>query len=149
MIAVVGVGNELLKDEGFGILAVRELKNTPPKGVSLIEGGTLGLSLIPLFFEYEKIIFLDIIKVDDRPGSIYVFNLNEVTLKDGIVSSFHEVGVGNIYNTAKMLGSKACVYVVGIVPYEYNEVGEVTESLKDMLPLYLEEVKRLLIKLKV
>lgn len=148
MIAVVGVGNEILKDEGFGILAVRELKNTPPKGVSLIEGGTSGLSLIPLFFEYEKIVFLDIIKVNDSPGSIYVFNLNDVALKDGIISSFHEVGVGSIYNTAKMLGSKASVYVVGIVPYEYNDVGEVTDSLKEMLPLYLEELKRLLIKLR-
>lgn len=147
MIAVVGVGNELLKDEGFGILAVKNLKNTPPKGVVLVEGGTLGLSLLPLFFEYEKIIFLDIIKVNDKAGSIYTFDMDDLSLKNGIVTSFHDIGVGNVYNTAKMLGSKAKVYVVGIVPYKYDEVGSVTKQLKEKLPVYLEEVVKLLRRL--
>ncbi len=148
MIAIVGVGNELLKDEGFGILAIKELKNTPPDGVALVEGGTLGLSLLPLFFEYEKIVFLDIIKVDDEAGSIYVFNLDEVKLKTEIVNSFHEVSVANVYNTARMLGSKASVYVVGIVPSDYNGFGEVTERLKDRLSLYIGEVKKLIEKIR-
>lgn len=148
MIAVVGVGNEILKDEGFGILAVKNLRNTPPEGVTLIEGGTLGLSLLPLFFEYEKIVFLDIIKVNDEPGSIYVFNMNDVVLKTGVISSFHDISIGNVYNTARMLGSIAEVYIVGIVPYEYGDVGEVTEKLKEKMPVYLEEVLKLVSKLE-
>jgi len=148
MLAVVGVGNELLKDEGFGIAAIKELANTPPKGVALVEGGTKGLSLIPLFFEYEKIIFLDIIKVDDEPGSIYVFDLNEIALKDDIVNSFHEISLGNVFNTARMLGSKAQVYVVAIVPKQYDELGEISPELMEKMPDFIKQVKLLISKLE-
>lgn len=148
MLAIVGVGNELLKDEGFGIAAIRELANTPPKGVALIEGGTKGLALLPIFFEYEKIIFLDIIKVDDKPGSVYVFDLESVSLKEDLVRSFHEVTIGNIYNTAKMLGSQAKVYVVGIVPKEYDKVGDISVELKKMMPEFINQVRLLLSKLE-
>lgn len=148
MLAIVGVGNELLSDEGFGIVIIKELAKFPPEGVALIEGGTLGLSLIPLFFEYEKIIFLDIIKVDDRPGAIYVFNLDEVSLKEGMVTSFHEISVANIYSLAKMLGSKADVYVIGIVPERYDEVGSITSTLEKNIPVFIEEVKKIVKRLK-
>lgn len=148
MLAIVGVGNELLADEGFGIAALRELANTPPKGVALIEGGTKGLALLPLFFEYEKIIFLDIIKVNDTPGSVYVFDLNSVSLKDDLVSSFHEVTIGNVYNTAKMLGSNAKVYVVGIVPNEYDRLGDISVELKKMMPAFINQVRLLVSKLE-
>lgn len=146
-IAVIGVGNELFKDEGFGIYVSKQLAHTPPMGVAVLEGGTSGISLLPLFFEYENIIFLDIIKVDDTPGSIYVFDLNNVNIKNDVVNSFHDIGVSDVYNTAKMLGSKASVYVVGIVPYDYQNVGCVTELLLKKVPLFINEINKLLVKI--
>lgn len=146
-IAVVGVGNELFKDEGFGIYVSKQLAHTPPMGVAVVEGGTSSISLLPLFFEYENLIFLDIIKVNDEPGSIFVFDLNSVKIKSDIVNSFHDIGVSEVYNTAKMLGSKASVYVVGIVPYDYHNVGCVTELLLKKVPLFINEVQKLVAKI--
>lgn len=53
-LAIVGIGNELCKDDGFGIHIIKRLREMNFNEGTLIEGGTLGLSLIPLFFDYEK-----------------------------------------------------------------------------------------------
>lgn len=143
-LAIVGLGNELLKDEGFGIKALRELSKNPPQDAHLIEGGTAGLSLLHLFFEYEILIFLDIIKVYDAPGSVYVFNMKAVGYKQSPVMSFHDIRIEDVYQKAVMLGSKAEAWVVGIVPKEINGVGEPTEALMAGMDKYLGEVRKLI-----
>jgi len=48
-VLVLGIGNLLWADEGFGVRAVEALNQAFrfPDGVELMDGGTLGLSLLP------------------------------------------------------------------------------------------------------
>lgn len=142
-LAIVGIGNELCKDDGFGILAIKELENRGFDLGTLIEGSTMGLSLIPLFFEYENLIFLDIVKINDTPGAIYVIPLNEKNLKKINPLSFHDIGLEEAYIRAKMLGSKTNGYIVGIVPRDYIGYGGVSDVLKSKMEVFIDEVKKL------
>lgn len=139
-LAIVGIGNELCKDDGFGILAVRELKKKNLTFGTLLEGATYGISLLPLFFEYENLIFLDIIKLDDKPGSIYVIPFEKIEGSSFNIVSIHDMGLEYTYFQAKMLGSKANCYLVGIVPHNLNGYGKVSDFLIKKMECYLSEV---------
>lgn len=146
-IAVVGIGNELCKDDGFGLLALRELEKRQISNITLLEGRTCGISLHPLFFEYDRLIFLDIIKTNDKPGSIYVIPAEKLNFKTFNAISFHDIGIESAYETAKMLGAKSKAYILGIVPYDINGYGEISPLLVSKVKEYLEILENLLEKI--
>ncbi len=148
-LAIVGIGNELCKDDGFGIFVIKKLRELNFNLGTLIEGGTLGLSLIPLFFENEKIIFLDIIKSNDKPGSIYVVPLDELSFIKTQYISFHDIALEDVYMKARMLGSKATGYLIGIVPQDYYGFGEITDVLRSKTDIFIKQVIQLSEKLLI
>ncbi len=150
-IAVVGLGNLLLADEGFGVHLIRFLqKNYTFQGVDIIDGGTIGFQLIEYFLNYEHLIFVDAIKVDDEPGSIYKFPLSEVPPNLTFVSSIHEIGLGDVLHHVSLMGEDKDAIVIGIVPLAItpNELSmELTPLLRSKIEpvakLVLEEIVRL------
>ncbi|MBM3286395.1 MAG: hydrogenase maturation protease [Candidatus Eisenbacteria bacterium] len=69
---VLGIGNLLLGDEGFGIHAVRRLRDEGlPDGVDLEDGGTGGVDLLDRMAGYGRVVLIDAIRVgrDSAPVS--------------------------------------------------------------------------------
>ena len=56
---VVGVGNTILSDDGVGVHAARLLQDDPrvPAGVTILDGGTLGLELMPYVSDASRVLF--------------------------------------------------------------------------------------------
>ena len=79
-VALIGLGNILLQDEGVGVHAVGALQRNYdfPEGVRLIDGGTLGLDLLPLIEGVEKILFVDAMDLKKEPGTIAVIEDQEI-----------------------------------------------------------------------
>ncbi len=150
-IAVIGLGNLLLADEGFGVHLIRYLKeNFDFTNVDIIDGGTIGFQLIEYFLNYEHLIFIDALRVDDEPGSIYKFPLSEVPPNLTFVSSIHEIGLGDVLGHVKLMGLDKDAVVVGVVPEAItpNDLTvDLTDTLKGVLPkvagIVLEEVRKL------
>lgn len=142
-LAIVGIGNELCKDDGFGVFVIKELEKRKFNLGTLIEGGTSGLSLVPLFFEYENLIFIDVIKVEDTPGSIYILPLDKLTFQKISPVSFHDIGLEEAYMRAKILGSKANGYLIGIVPKDYLGFGPISDILESKMDIFINEVIKL------
>ncbi len=69
---VIGVGNTILSDEGVGVHAARLLENDPrvPAGVTILDGGTLGLELIPYALDASRILILDAMNSGKAPGTL-------------------------------------------------------------------------------
>ncbi len=137
-IAIVGLGNLLLADEGFGVHLVRFLKeNYEFSNVDVLDGGTTGFQLIEHFMIYENLIFVDALRVNDKPGSVYRFPLSEVPPNITFVSSVHEIGLGDILGHVKLMGMEKNAIVVGIVPYAVtpNDLTvKLTDKIKNLLP---------------
>ena len=77
-LAILSVGNILHQDEGIALYASKYLESNYSfnRSVDIIHGGVEGMSLLNIFTEYEEIIVLDVIGIEDTPGSMYQFPMS-------------------------------------------------------------------------
>lgn len=77
-LAILSVGNVLQKDEGIALYASKYLESNYSinPSVDIIHGGVEGMSLLNIFMEYEEIAVLDVIGIEDTPGSLYQFPMS-------------------------------------------------------------------------
>ncbi|MHC4499981.1 MAG: hydrogenase maturation protease, partial [Planctomycetota bacterium] len=61
-VAIVGLGNLLLSDDGVGIHAVRQLQKDPPEGVAVAEVGTAALRAQELLGQADIVIAIDAVE---------------------------------------------------------------------------------------
>ena len=82
MINILGLGNILLQDEGFGVHFIRWFSEAYhlPENVKATDGGTLGYMLLDILGSCEEAIIIDVIKLNDLPGSIYRFTQEEMEI---------------------------------------------------------------------
>jgi hydrogenase maturation protease len=75
-VTVLGIGNILLSDEGVGVHVIDLLKERylfSPE-IDLIDGGTMGLDLLPLFQTRDKILIIDAVDFGKKAGHVGVLN---------------------------------------------------------------------------
>src|SRR5581483_11003657 len=70
---ILGLGNPLMADDGIGLAALDRLRSVRPAvDAELVDGGTWGMSLLPVVEEAERIILLDAIELERPPGTVIV-----------------------------------------------------------------------------
>lgn len=75
---IMGLGNELLGDEGIGVHAARLLQKTNlPENVQVLEVGTAILDYLEYLENAERIIIIDAMKADGPPGTVYRIPLTD------------------------------------------------------------------------
>lgn len=78
---ILGLGNEILKDDGIGIFAVRSLKDKVGKNVDLEESSESGLALLDIILPYKRVLIIDSIrKKEEEPGTIYEFDMKDLSV---------------------------------------------------------------------
>ncbi len=145
---VVGVGNELLKDEGVGVHAVRALQRAiVPSSADweIIEGGT---SPDVLFFarEADKFILIDALQGGSEPGAIYRLSLDELPPELSQAISLHQVNLLEGLRLMQCLvGKPKEILLLGIEPKEIDWGLELSPELEGIIPqvtkLVLEELR--------
>ena len=117
-IAVLGLGNLMRADDGVGIHAIRKLidNRLVPPGVEVIDGGTLGLDLLPRVEEFTHLLAIDAIDFGAPPGALSrLANLDLLTLPVG--KSAHLLGFSDLLCALRLLGRKPCeVVLLGVQP---------------------------------
>lgn len=122
---VIGVGNMLFKDEGIGIYASEYIKQNyefDDKELEIIDGGTLGFKLMAYFQEYDNVIILDTVSIEDEIGGIYRLP-SDVLLGLGTYrKTAHEVEIVEMLEIVSVLDSHANVTIIGIIPADIESV---------------------------
>lgn len=152
---VIGVGNVLFKDEGIGIYASEYLKkNYAFEGdIEIIDGGTLGFKLMGYFQEYENVIILDTVSIEDKAGEIFILP-SEVLLDLGTYrKTAHEVEVVEMLEICSLLENHANVTIIGIIPEDIESVQiGLTKTMEERFNTYIlnivKEIEKLDIKVK-
>lgn len=145
---ILGVGNVLLSDEGIGVHVANELmKMDLPPGVSVVEGGTDGFSLLNIITDADRLIVVDAVKGGAEPGSIYRFDANEIrSVPSGFKTSVHQVGILEVIDLSGLIGKTPRTTVIGIEPKSFEmslELSpEVMEKVPRIIELVLEELKQ-------
>lgn len=114
--------------------------------IALLDGGTLSFTLAPYIEEAEDLIVIDAAELDDVPGTVRVFNGEEMDRFAGKTRrSVHEVSLGDLlaiaHLTATMPSRRA---LVAIQPGNIEWGRELTDPVHDALPVAARKVQSLL-----
>lgn len=103
----MGVGNTLLQDDGIGVHVTEILKASPQPEpeISFIDGGTIGLSLLPEIEDADAVIVVDASEIGERPGSMRIFRNAEIDQQlSGKKRTVHEVALSDLFSAAAIRG---------------------------------------------
>ncbi len=144
-ILLIGLGNILLRDDGAGVHAIRALREkyyfTPH--VAVIDGGTMGLDLLPFFESADKVLIVDAVDFGVKPG--YISEIENDEIPNLVQSKFsaHQIGLSDLLSVLKMMDirpSKICL--IGIQP-ESIDVGLNTT---DQISLKMDQLVNMAIR---
>lgn len=136
-LTILGLGNILLGDEGFGVHFVRwfaRRRRLPPE-VDIVDGGTMGYILLDTLCNCEAMIVIDCLKTADTPGSLYRFRRQEMEVNLPEPTSAHEVKFADVLCKAEMMGECPEMTFLCIVPERYGEMDlEMTATVSNRFP---------------
>ncbi|MFV1970151.1 MAG: hydrogenase maturation protease [Acidimicrobiia bacterium] len=137
---VLGLGNELFTDEGIGVAASRRFADLGIPEVEVVDGGTLGIALLPTVAGRRSILIFDaIVASDAHPGDIIVLESSEVRQGSRIMYSAHQLGISEVLAAAELAGGpEPDVAAVGLVPYSLETGYGVTAEAEDRIPAMVE-----------
>jgi hydrogenase maturation protease len=136
-VLVLGIGNLLWADEGFGVRAVEALNQAYrfADGVDLMDGGTLGLSLLPYVETSRRVLVFDAIDFGLAPGELKVLRDAEVPAWGARKMSPHQNGFNDVLALAQLHGSAPeQIVAIGVQPLTLDDFGgSLTEPVRARL----------------
>lgn len=144
-ICVLGVGNPLLGDDGFGIEVVKKLKNEIGESpdIEIIDGGSLGIYLLPYLEDKTHLIVVDIINFGGKPGEIVKLKLDEIPAFLGLKVSEHQITFHEVIALMNFLEVKPVEgLLIGVQP-KRSEWGEkISNEVEEAIDIVVSEVKK-------
>ena len=140
---ILGLGNLLCTDDGVGAVAVHRLLRAyqEPEGAVVLDGGTLGLSLLPHLMSADVAILVDAIRTDDPPGTLVRLEGDDVAPAVAARLSVHQVGVADLLDSARLLVRyPPRVVLLGLVPASIALGVELTPAVEAQLPVLVAAV---------
>jgi hydrogenase maturation protease len=104
---VLGLGNILLGDEGVGVRVVERLREQYAfsPGVQILDGGTLGLDLLPYVQDSSRLLVVDAVQANEPPGTLIRLESNEIPIfLDACKVSAHQEGLQDLLAVASLKG---------------------------------------------
>ena len=146
-VTVLGIGNTILTDEGFGVRVVEYLQENYkfPNNVSLIDGGTLGVELQHFIIGTQKLLIIDSIDGGAAAGTTFHLRDDEILKHFTQKISAHEIGIQDILTMLEITGKKIpCIELLGAQPYSLNAGTELTPPMKKLLPTFADNALEIL-----
>jgi len=136
---ILGIGNILWADEGFGIRAVEELhrKYTFPDNVRVMDGGTQGIFLLPWVRNAKRLLIFDAVDFNLEPATLKLIRGNDVPRFMGAKKmSMHQTGFQEVLASADLAGElPAELALVGVQPELLNDYGgSLRDSVRHVVP---------------
>ena len=106
-------------DEGFGIHALDKLRHTrfPNNSFELIDGGVLGLNLLPLILDCSHLMVIDAVDAGEAQGKVIELGKEDLLSPVGIKLSEHQIGFQEVLGIAHFRGSLPThLSAVGVQP---------------------------------
>lgn len=147
-ILVLGLGNTIMTDDGFGVEVVTTLSSRYhfQGPVQLLDGGTLGLDLLPYLEEVDSLLIIDALDMRDEPGKIFRLEGDAVPRAFASKLSVHQMGLQDLLAVAELQGHVPRDLVVWGVQPECIEMGTeltatVAAAVEPVIAKALEELQ--------
>lgn len=153
-IGIIGIGNLILKDEGFGIHFINRLRKSYlfEGDIRLIDGSTFGYGLLNDMMDLDRIIVVDALKADEKPGSIFRFANGDIPV-NLMKKTAHDVEFVDVVTMCALQGHNPDIVIFAVSPEDCTGVGmqmspPLEKALESMESLVLKEIEPLGIKWK-
>jgi hydrogenase maturation protease len=126
-VLLLGIGNVLWADEGFGVRAAETLQQTYeiPGNVTVMDGGTQGIYLVQHVQAADILVVFDAIDYGLPPASLKTIEGDAVPKFLGAKKmSLHQTGFQEVLAMAEMLGDyPEHLLLIGVQPVELEDYG--------------------------
>jgi hydrogenase maturation protease len=126
-VLILGIGNILWGDEGFGVRAVEEFHRLfeAPENGAIVDGGTQGLYLVHFIEENDYVLVFDAIDYGLEPGTLKLVSDEAVPKFTGAKKmSLHQTGFQEVLSAADLLGRyPEKLALVGCQPLDLENWG--------------------------
>ncbi len=126
-VLMLGIGNLLWADEGFGVRAVEELNRLYEfsENVQVMDGGTQGIYLVQHVRDADILIVFDAVDYQLAPGTMKLVEGEEVPKFLGVKKiSLHQTGFQEVLMMAEMMGDAPSeLLLIGVQPVELDDFG--------------------------
>ncbi|GAB4300563.1 MAG: HyaD/HybD family hydrogenase maturation endopeptidase [Desulfuromonadia bacterium] len=146
---VLGIGNTIMSDDGIGVRVVRELATRFrfPPSVSILDGGTLGLDLLPHLEGIANLLIIDAVMTPDPPGTLIRLEGEEIPRVFATKLSPHQMGLQDLLAVSTLMGhTPASMVLLGAVPVELGMGTELSpplqQSVEPLVAMALHELER-------
>lgn len=149
-IMVLGVGNILYSDDGFGIKVVEQLEKNYvfPDHVTIVDGGVLGINLLGVISHAQKLIVVDTILNKSNPGDLHRIEGNEIPNRILGKNSMHQVDLLEALTLCRLMGNVPDTVILGVEPENIETLNPqltplIAAQVEPMVQLVLQELRNL------
>ena len=143
-VAVLGVGNLLMGDEGFGVHVIHHLQESCrfPETVSLHDVGTAGIYLGPVLEENDRVMVVDVLKSERPPGTLVYLDTDDVATRNiQSAMSPHQLGILEMLDLCRLRGRvPQQVEFLCAVPDQIALGLELSETLQSRVEMISREI---------
>jgi hydrogenase maturation protease len=126
-VLVLGVGNLVMSDDGVGVMVAQRLqqKYRFPDNVAVMDGGTLGLDLLPMLENISHLILIDAVETGKKAGTCIRLFGQELPIALETKLSPHQMGLKDLLAVSELMGhSPGEMVLIGVQPGSIEmEVG--------------------------
>jgi hydrogenase maturation protease len=148
-ILILGIGNLVMSDDGVGVRVVQRLMHEYrfPGYVDIMDGGTLGLDILPRLEGIERLIVVDAVETGQAPGTCVRLFGDEIPVALETKISPHQMGLKDLLSVAMLMGhAPREMVLVGVQPGSI-EMGteltcEVEAKVENMIDNVLDELHK-------
>ncbi len=149
-IMVLGVGNILYSDDGFGIRVVEKLESEQifPDNVTVVDGGVLGVNLLGVISGADRLIVVDTILNHGKPGDIHRLEGDAIPNRILGKNSMHQVDLLEALSLCRLMGSVPQTVIIGVEPQDIETLNpELTPAIARQVDIVAKMVIQELDKL--
>jgi len=142
---ILGLGNTIMSDDGIGPKVIEQLQQDAdlPECVLLLDGGTLGLDLLPYLERIGRLIIVDAVELGKPPGTVVRLVGDDVPMALETKLSPHQMGMKDLLAVARLMGHlPEEIILIGVQPACLEMDTELTPVVAACLDELAEMVRR-------
>jgi hydrogenase maturation protease len=140
-VLVLGLGNELMTDDGVGVHVIRALQKTPSiEGIEILEVGTAILHAQHLLELAAHVIAVDAVRAGDRPGTVYRFGIEQARMNHP--ASLHDLGIVGVLQLMPEHARPATT-ILGVEPDTIDYGMELSPSVQSAVPDVVQHLREM------
>lgn len=142
-ITVLGIGNILLSDDGVGVHIIERLRDEfdLTGNVSLIDGGTKGLDLLPFIEGSDRVLIVDAANFNREPGTIDTVTGDRIPHFLSLKLSMHQIGLPDMLFAARLMEiTPPEMFLIGIQPKSMDTGTDLSPEIQKQFDTLLTRV---------